>query len=153
MQCCVAAEDHCSFEQKKSVNKFLLGFWWCFRHYEPLLICPRWTFFPLHIRIQMACNSLQQLFQKVLKVKNRLHFQAKKLLLPLNSISEILLGCTILEMWIFYRSLTPSLRCKKTWSGCGREKMFIWEESVWVHSVYNAIKVTGGIFYLPDFFP
>ena len=30
--------------------------------------------------------------------KKRHLFQAKKLLLPLNSISEILLGCTVLEI-------------------------------------------------------
>ena len=37
---------HCSFDQKNSLYKFLLGFWACFWYYELLLTMPRWKFFP-----------------------------------------------------------------------------------------------------------
>ena len=45
-----------------------------------------------------CCNSLKQLFTKELQLKIGHHFQAKKLLLPLNSVSVINLGCTMLEI-------------------------------------------------------
>ena len=45
---------------------------------NPYWFVPDEHFSPRTSGSRWRCNSLQQLFQKVLKMKNRLHFQAKK---------------------------------------------------------------------------
>ena len=45
---------------------------------DPYWFVPDEYFFPRTSLSRWRCDSLQQLFQKVLKMKNRQHFQAKK---------------------------------------------------------------------------
>ena len=76
---------------------------------DPYWFVPDEQFSPSTSGSRWRCNSLQQVFQKVLKMKNGYHFQAKKTSATLDSVSEIFLRCTVFEIWIFCRYLPPSL--------------------------------------------
>ena len=56
---------------------------------DPYWFVPDEHFSPLTSGSRCYCDSLQQLFQKVLKMKNRQHFQAKKLLLPTENDTQL----------------------------------------------------------------
>ena len=55
---------HCSFERKKSLSEFLLGFRTCFRYYELLLIMPRWKFFSSMFLSRWRCNHFSKKWPK-----------------------------------------------------------------------------------------
>ena len=66
------------FEQKKSINQYLLGLWKCFRHYYgPLNCCPIHTCF-YHIKLlnRISIFFLQNICQVIQDFSIAAHYQA-----------------------------------------------------------------------------
>ena len=123
---------------------------WDFEHIlhtmNPYWLCTDEQFCPIASGSRWRCDSLQQLFQKMLKMKNGHHFQAKKTFATPKFCKWTFSQMHRFEDMNFLSITAPFFVVqKKLGSGCARGKLFIWEESVEVHSVYNTIKVPGGI--------